>query len=426
LKSTRGNSHGRENGRKLSGIVLVDKPTGITSHDVVNYARKILNISEVGHAGTLDPLATGLMLVLAGYSTKFSRFFLKLPKVYVGEILLGPLSDTLDISGRQLPSAIPDSLPYQKAGEMERPFLIPREVYGLLPGEVEKALSSFVGTLPQKPPQYSALKVKGVPSYKRIRKGEDITLPDRIVTAYALTLLEYTPPVLTFRAQVSSGYYIRSLARDLGIALGFPGGILKRLRRISLGSFLADRALSIPFTRKELECRLIAPRESLQGLPEYLATPEEEKGFFNGTPLTGEKLDVSRLYVPPFFKILALNGEKSDSDSISSGYLQESHSCPESGAAQFLSQERKESFLSGELKPLLNYFSDPLRPVGLPAGFIKVLSPSGKVVALAECGYEHPEHLLGRTDTNFSSPLEEWATLLPSRPFLRPRRVFAP
>lgn len=206
----------------LSGLIVIDKPIGPTSHDVVGRVRRLAGIRRVGHAGTLDPLAGGVLLVCLGRATRFIEYLVGLPKVYEATIRLGVATTTYDAEGE-----ITD----------ERPVALTAEAIAV-------ALGAFRGPIRQRVPPFSAVKRDGQPLYKRARRGEVFELPEREVTIHALDLLEYAPPDVIVRAAVSSGTYIRSLAHDLGEALG-AGGHITALRRTAVGDFTAGGAVAL-------------------------------------------------------------------------------------------------------------------------------------------------------------------------------------
>ena len=202
-----------------SGILLVDKPSGITSFDCIRRLRKQLGIKKIGHAGTLDPMATGLMIFLVGSSTKLATSCLKLAKSYDAEITLGFNSATADKEGEL--TAVSEIVPTLE--------------------EVEKALEVFTGLIKQTPPAYSAIKIGGKPAYKRARSGEQVEIPEREVNIYKLDLISYEYPILKISTHVSSGTYIRTLAEDIGKQLG-TGAYLSGLRRTTIGGFSIEKA----------------------------------------------------------------------------------------------------------------------------------------------------------------------------------------
>jgi tRNA pseudouridine55 synthase len=253
----------------------MDKPAGVTTFSLVAEARRLLGIRKAGHVGTLDPLATGLAGVLAGPAVKLAPLLVGCGKVYSGEMRLGLSTDTDDVTGKTLASHQGPFPPL---------------------AEVKAALDSFLGERPQRPPLYSAVKVKGAPSYRAARRGEAAPpLPERPAFMGSCAILGWEPPVLGFRISVGSGFYVRSLARDLGAALGLSGGALQSLRRERLGPFDLGRAARAPFTREGLLAALTGPREALPELPEFQAEPEEAAALRRGARLTGPAVGPFRL-----------------------------------------------------------------------------------------------------------------------------------
>ena len=208
----------------LEGLLLIDKPQNLTSHDLVFRLRRMTGQKKIGHTGTLDPLATGLMAVLLGAATRLSPYLVKMGKFYQGRMVLGLVTDTDDARGRILSRHL-------------GPW--PRE------NEIRRALKDREGESDQIPPAFSAIRVKGRRAYHAARAGAPLELAPRKVTAFHLGLTRYEPPVLDFTANVSSGYYIRALARDLGRALGLGGGALTELRRIGIGPWTLDQARTL-------------------------------------------------------------------------------------------------------------------------------------------------------------------------------------
>lgn len=210
------------------GLLLVDKPSGPTSHDVVAWARRVFGERRIGHTGTLDPLATGLLLVLVSREfTKLQTQLLSLPKTYLVEILLGSTSDTYDRLGRILtkPSIEPLDLP-----------------------SIRLALEEFRGNIQQQVPAYSAVKIGGKKLYSlaRQQKMESVELPVRDIRIDLLEIVSFEWPRLTLRISCSSGTYIRSLAHDLGENLGC-GGLVQELRRETIGPFTVTAAEVCPY-----------------------------------------------------------------------------------------------------------------------------------------------------------------------------------
>jgi tRNA pseudouridine55 synthase len=207
-----------------SGFLLIDKPEGITSHDVVDRLRGITGIKKIGHAGTLDPFATGLLILAIGReSTKKIGDFVKKDKQYIADIQLGAKTDTYDKNGK---------LTYVKFDKE------------LNENKIKKVLFEFVGEIEQIPPMYSAKKVKGVKLYEMAREGIEITRKPVKIKIYDIDLLNYESQTLRIDIKCGSGTYIRSLANDIGEKLGC-GGYLKALRRTAIGEFTIKRAVSL-------------------------------------------------------------------------------------------------------------------------------------------------------------------------------------
>jgi tRNA pseudouridine55 synthase len=204
-------------------VALVAKPDGPTSHDVVDQVRRALGIRRVGHLGTLDPFAAGLLVVVVGRATRLAPYVADWTKSYEGVIRLGRTTATDDATG-------------ETAGASDAWQALDR-------GRVATALARFRGTYAQRPPAYSAVKVEGERAYRRARRGEAVTLAARPVEVSALELMSFAPPDVGFRATVSGGTYLRSLARDVGEALGC-GAHLATLLRTRVGPFQLEDAVT--------------------------------------------------------------------------------------------------------------------------------------------------------------------------------------
>lgn len=206
------------------GLLLIDKQMQCTSHDVVQQARRILRQKKIGHCGTLDPDATGLLLLTLGKATRLTRFLIRAPKVYEGVVRLGVSTDTYDASGKVTAECAADG--------------ITREA-------IEEAMAGFVGTHPQSPPPYSAKKMGGVRFYELARRGEEVPESSKDVTVYEFSAVgELAEQQLAFRLGCSSGTYARSLAHEVGQRLGC-GAHLAALRRTRIGSFQVENALTL-------------------------------------------------------------------------------------------------------------------------------------------------------------------------------------
>jgi len=251
-----------------AGVMNIDKPAGATSFSVVAHLRKVTSARRVGHAGTLDPLATGVLPILFEAATRLSEFALKLPKTYEANVHLGFRTATDDAEGEPEPVAPAD---------------------GVAEEDVRRALGRFVGRIEQEPPAFSAVKVDGQRSYKRARHG-DLTRPAaRLVEIHAAELLDFQPgerPVARVRVTCGSGTYLRSLARDLGEALGV-GGYLGQLTRTAYGGLRVEDAVA-PDVLIDLDAvqRHLLPAEAV--LPEMQPvrlTAEQEAQVRLGRPV---------------------------------------------------------------------------------------------------------------------------------------------
>jgi tRNA pseudouridine55 synthase len=202
----------------MNGILIVDKPAGMTSHDVVQAFRKKFNTSKVGHFGTLDPMATGVLPVAFGKATRISQFLSSSPKEYEGEIRFGFSTNTYDREGAPTSE--------------ERP----------LEGNISESMRLLTGMLDQMPPPFSAKKIGGIPAYKFARQNRDVPLVPARVEVQVFEAVEVNPPLMRFRVVCSPGTYVRSLAHDLGQRLGC-GAHLTTLRRTRSGEFLIENAV---------------------------------------------------------------------------------------------------------------------------------------------------------------------------------------
>ncbi|HSG39577.1 MAG TPA: tRNA pseudouridine(55) synthase TruB [Thermoanaerobaculia bacterium] len=210
------------------GLLLLDKDPGFTSHDAVQRARRILRQKKIGHCGTLDPDATGLLLLTLGTATRLTRFLIRAPKVYEGVIGFGTATDTYDASGRVVTESPAEA------------------VAALDPQRIAEAMRGFEGEIQQQPPPYSAKKIQGVKYYELARRGEEVPTETKEVTVYEFAPLSgIEDGRLRFRLACSSGTYARGLAHDLGLALGV-GAHLAELRRTRIGAFQVEDALSLP------------------------------------------------------------------------------------------------------------------------------------------------------------------------------------
>jgi tRNA pseudouridine55 synthase len=246
----------------MDGLLLVDKPAGWTSHDAVAYIRKTLWIKRVGHTGTLDPDATGLILVLLGKATRLARYFDLDKKGYSAVMELGSETDTEDASG-QITMECP-------VPELEQ-------------GSVEDVFRGFTGEIEQVPPMYSALKVGGERLYKKARAGEDVERAPRKVFIEELRLTGIEGSLVSFEAVCSKGTYIRTLCRDMGKALGSCAH-MKSLRRTKVGDYLVRDALGLHDrpSKEEIAAHIIPMRDMLQGVVSAVVAGVAASGIMNG------------------------------------------------------------------------------------------------------------------------------------------------
>jgi tRNA pseudouridine55 synthase len=242
-------------------VLSVDKPAGATSFSVVNQLRRLTGAHKVGHAGTLDPLATGVLPILFESATRLAEFALLLQKTYVADVHFGSVTATDDA----------ESLPEQVADPTR-----------LTAGEVEAALGAFVGKIHQQPPTYSAVKVEGTRSYRLAREGEATRPPAREVVVHAATLLDFQPgaaAVARIEVRCSSGTYLRSIARDLGEKLGV-GGYLGRLVRTAYGPLTLDRATPLDgLSTSESVRNLLLPAEVILPVMERVRLTIEQEAL---------------------------------------------------------------------------------------------------------------------------------------------------
>ncbi len=213
---------------EFNGFLLVDKPPLCTSFNIVSLCRKVFDTQRIGHSGTLDPFATGLLVIAVGEALKLLEYIPSEPKEYTGTAILGATSSTYDRDGEIVPFSTSDSV--NKKIDLN---LINKVIQ-----------QKFLGRIMQVPPAHSAIKVRGVPAYIRARRGEDLSLPARPSTIYEFEITDFSYPRLSFRCQVSSGTYIRSLLHDLGQELRV-GAYLDTLRRTKIASFSVDQGVLV-------------------------------------------------------------------------------------------------------------------------------------------------------------------------------------
>ena len=249
----------------MNGIVIVDKPQDWTSQDVTARLRRVFNTRRIGHGGTLDPMATGVLPVFVGRGTRGVEFFEHAEKTYETVLRLGLMTDTEDVWGEALE---------------ERPVAFTKE-------KLEEVLASFRGEIMQVPPMYSALKVNGQKLCDLARKGKEVERQPRPITIHELTLLETTGNTLRLRVRCSKGTYIRTLCKDIGEALGC-GGCMAELRRVTAGEYTIEEAVPLQ-TLLETEDPgqyLRTVDTMFRNYPEVKLTPNQEKRCRNGNSFT--------------------------------------------------------------------------------------------------------------------------------------------
>lgn len=266
----------RRGGTALSGVLAIDKPWGMTSHDVVSAVRAATGERRVGHAGTLDPAATGLLLVLLGPATRLERYLVGHTKRYAATIAFGRATDTEDAQG-----LVTETLPVPSEALAE-PF-------------ARRVLAGFLGVRDQLPPAYSAIKQGGVTAYRRARAGETVVLQPRSIEVFAAEITGINQEQATWDVlfEVSKGTYIRSLARDIGRAAGTVAH-LAALRRLRVGDLDVAAATSLPEVEAAAECgtieALMCDPVGLLGMPVVALDPEAIR---DGRPVSAEGLDLA-------------------------------------------------------------------------------------------------------------------------------------
>jgi tRNA pseudouridine55 synthase len=260
-----------------NGLLNIHKPTGMTSHDVVAKIRKLLKQRRVGHAGTLDPAASGVLPICVGQATRVAEYLSESGKEYQASIVFGIETDTYDAEGAITSTASPDALSLASIAE---------------------ALEQFKGPQKQIPPRYSAIKIQGQAAYKRTRAGEEITLEARPIEIFRLEILDWQKPVLTLDVACSKGTYIRSLAFDLGQALGC-GAHLAGLIRTRSGPFRLEESVTLEELARANEqnelARFLQPADkALEQYPAIYLNEEEEQRVKHGNAFVYEIVGIER------------------------------------------------------------------------------------------------------------------------------------
>ena len=262
----------------MDGVLVIDKPTGPTSHDVVAVARRALRERRIGHTGTLDPLASGVLPLVIGRATRLSNLLSSSDKEYEADVRLGAATPTYDAADRLASGAPPPPAPDVSSAE------------------VEAVLERFRGNFDQVPPPYSAKKLAGVPAYKLARQDQAVDLAAVRVTVHALEQLSLADGVLRVRVRTSAGFYVRSLAHDIGVALGC-GAHLEALRRTRAGEFGLDESVALDLLVEQPDCareRLIPMEALLPGIPAARLNEAGARRAAHGNPLGPADLDTPK------------------------------------------------------------------------------------------------------------------------------------
>ena len=249
----------------MDGIFNIHKPTGMTSHDVVATIRKLLKQKRVGHAGTLDPAASGVLPICMGQATRVAEYLSESGKAYSAEIVLGIVTDTYDSEGSIIRTS---------------------SVENLSLAQIEEALQHFTGPQMQLPPRYSAIKLQGQPAYKRVRAGEEVSLEPRPIVIYQLNIIDWHSPRLTLAIECSKGTYIRSLAYDLGEYLNC-GAYLDKLVRTRSGPFTLSESITLEqladaVTLGAIEAHLYPADNVLQDYPALMLNAATDEHVRHG------------------------------------------------------------------------------------------------------------------------------------------------
>ncbi len=249
----------------MDGVLIVNKPTGMTSHDVVARARRIIGEKSIGHLGTLDPMATGVLPLVTGRFTRLAQFYTDADKRYEGRIRFGWATDTYDSDGEPT---------------------TPEQPVNLTIEQLRSLASDFIGKIEQLPPPFSAKKISGVPAYKLARKGHEVALAAKQVEVREFEIVEWDGREASFRSWVSSGTYLRSLAHDLGRKLG-PGGHLSQLTRTAVREFTLHQAHTLEALEEAvregtLDGLFLHPRLVLPEFPAVTAPAESIARLRNG------------------------------------------------------------------------------------------------------------------------------------------------
>lgn len=244
----------------MDGIIIIDKPKGYTSHDVVNVVRKNLKTTKVGHTGTLDPNATGVLPVLIGKATKISKYLIEHDKTYIAELTLGKKSSTGDIEGE---------------------IIEEKEVPNLSEEQIKNTLASFLGKQMQTPPIYSSIKINGKKAYEYARNGQTVEIPAREIEITEISLLSFEKDSIIFKVSCSKGTYIRVLCEDIAKKLGTVG-LMQNLRRTRVDKFDIKDACLLENLDK---AKIISIEECFKDFPSINLDDKQTMAFLNGVKI---------------------------------------------------------------------------------------------------------------------------------------------
>ena len=263
----------------MNGVLIVNKPKGFTSHDVVNVLRKKLNIKKIGHTGTLDPNATGVLPILIGQATKISKYLIEHNKTYIAELKLGEKSNTGDIEGEIIETKKNPNISVE---------------------QIETVLESFMGKQQQIPPIFSAIKINGKKAYEYARKNKKINLPPREIEIFDIELINFINSVITYKVSCSKGTYIRVLCEDIATKLGTVG-LMQNLERVQVDAFKIEDSITLEEVKdkriEKIQQKIVPIEEIFSNRKSIDLNSRKTELFLNGVKITQELPDgVYRIY----------------------------------------------------------------------------------------------------------------------------------
>jgi len=259
----------------MDGVLIINKPKGYTSHDIVNVLRKKLNTKKIGHTGTLDPNATGVLPILIGQATKISKYLIEHDKVYIAELKLGEKSSTGDIEGE---------------------IVEKKKIPTLTIQQIENVLNSFLGEQKQTPPIYSSVKINGKKAYEYARKGETVNIEPREIEIMEISLIKFEENTITFEVKCSKGTYIRVLCEDIAEKLGTVG-LMNNLTRTKVNEFDIKNACTLESIKNTENLSLISIEEIFNTKPNINLNNRKKELFLNGVKLSVDGKDnIYRIY----------------------------------------------------------------------------------------------------------------------------------